>query len=183
MAIDLYDASVPVFRHYLDRAEGLVGKASADPNVLAERLVPDMFTAAEQFATAAGFALRIAYPLAGRETPEFEDVGMEIEGLTKRIAFARDGLDAQVPGAVSGAARCGCAGPPVGGDGGFGLAIPFENYADMAPLEESFAEFMGKHMKKKKLDAMFGDFRNGIESTHYTIYKHEKDMSMSMQKE
>ena len=73
---------------------------------------------------------------------------------------------------------------PVGGTGGqFGLAIPFENYADMAPLEESFSEFMGKHMKKKKLDAMFDDFGNGIEGTEYTLYEHLKDMSMEMKKE
>jgi len=45
----LYVASVPVFRHYLERARGLVAKTGDDGDLLAARLAPDMFTAAEQF--------------------------------------------------------------------------------------------------------------------------------------
>ncbi|PTX57055.1 hypothetical protein C8N43_1720 [Litoreibacter ponti] len=90
--MNLYDAIIPVLGHYLDRTDALVGKVVHRPEVLDARLAPDMFTAAEQFATATGFALRIAYPLAGRDVPEFEDVGMDVEGLRARIAFARAAL-------------------------------------------------------------------------------------------
>ena len=56
-----------------------------------------MFTAAQQVATAAGFALRVAYPLAGRAVPGIEDHGMDRIGLGRRIAAARQGLVALAP--------------------------------------------------------------------------------------
>lgn len=87
-----YTASVPVFGHYLDRAEALVKKAGHEPELLQARLAPDMFTAGEQFATAAGFALRISCPLAGQPVPEFPDIGMNRDGLIGRIGFAKDAL-------------------------------------------------------------------------------------------
>lgn len=81
----LYSASVPVFLHYLEQARGLVRKVRHQPDVLTRRLVPDMFSGAEQFATAAGFATRISYPLAGREVPGFAERGMGYEDLIARI--------------------------------------------------------------------------------------------------
>ena len=60
----LFNASVPVFLHYLDQARGLVGHMERQPELCAARLAPDMLTCAEQIATAAGFTLRTAYPLA-----------------------------------------------------------------------------------------------------------------------
>ncbi len=92
MAADLYTASVPVFDHYLDRADALVKKTGRSPEVLEARLAPDMFTAAEQFATAAGFALRIACPLAGKDIPDFPEAGLDRDGLITRIAFSKSGL-------------------------------------------------------------------------------------------
>ena len=53
----LYAASVPVFDRYLGQADGLVRRVRNTPKLLEARLQPDMFSAAEQFATAAGFAL------------------------------------------------------------------------------------------------------------------------------
>ncbi len=88
----LYDASVPVFLHYLDRADALVRKSRHQPELLEARLVPDMFTAAEQFVTAAGFTLRVAYPLAGKAEPDFPDLGRDHDGLVARIRFAREKL-------------------------------------------------------------------------------------------
>jgi uncharacterized protein len=76
----LYAASVPVFRHYLERMSGMV--ALADEAALAHRLA-DTFPARQQFATAAGFTLRIACPLAGRELPSLP------EALGPRLAVAR----------------------------------------------------------------------------------------------
>ena len=97
----LYTASVPVLRHYLSQAKGLVRRAT--PEMLGARLAPDMFTGAEQFATAAGFALRIACPLAGRAVPEFPHLGMDGEGLRARIAFADDQLASLEPTDFAGA--------------------------------------------------------------------------------
>lgn len=93
MTPPLYRASVPVFQHYLDCAQNLVEIAGNTPGCLTARLVPDMFTCAEQFATAAGFALRGTYPLAGRPVPDFPDLGLDLHGVKARIAFARGQLD------------------------------------------------------------------------------------------
>lgn len=95
MTRDLYSASVPVCLHYLDRADALLARTGGD--VLSARLAPDMFSAAEQFATAAGFALRATYPLVGREVPDFPDLGLNREGLTARVQFAREHLNALSP--------------------------------------------------------------------------------------
>ncbi|MFZ0099538.1 MAG: DUF1993 family protein, partial [Gemmobacter sp.] len=48
----------------------------------------------QQVATAAGFALRVAYPLAGREVPPSADLGLDRIGLGRRIAAARTSLAA-----------------------------------------------------------------------------------------
>lgn len=61
----LYVASVPVFRHYLDRVARMADAAGA----ALDHRIADSFPARRHFATAAGFALRVACPLAGREVP------------------------------------------------------------------------------------------------------------------
>jgi hypothetical protein len=94
MSADLYSASVPVFSHYLGQLAKLVERTAGREQVLAARLAPDMFTAAQQVATAAGFALRVAYPLAGREVPPSADLGLDRIGLGRRIAAARTSLAA-----------------------------------------------------------------------------------------
>ena len=63
----LYAASVPVFRHYLARIAALGEKAG--PAALDQRIA-DAFPARQQFATATGFALRVAFPLAGHAVPD-----------------------------------------------------------------------------------------------------------------
>ncbi len=81
----LYTASVPVFRHYLARVQGMVELGG--PEALRARLA-DAFPAGQQFATAAGFALRIACPLAGREMPAMP------QALAPRLAVVRATLGA-----------------------------------------------------------------------------------------
>lgn len=93
MTPPLYTASVPVFRHYLTRAQHLLDIAGGTPGCLTARLAPDMFTCAEQFATAAGFALRGTYPLAGLPVPDFPDLGLDLHGVKSRVAFAQVQLD------------------------------------------------------------------------------------------
>lgn len=90
----MYQASVPVFRHYLSRVSDIV--AVAGPDALDARIA-DSFPARQQFATAAGFALRIACPLAGREVPDLP------QGLGPRLAVARAMLGAMTPAEFEGA--------------------------------------------------------------------------------
>lgn len=90
----MYQASVPVFRHYLSRVSDIV--AVAGPDALDARIA-DSFPARQQFATAAGFALRIACPLAGREVPDLP------QGLGPRLAVARAMLGAMTPTEFEGA--------------------------------------------------------------------------------
>jgi hypothetical protein len=90
----MYQASVPVFRHYLSRISDMV--AVAGPDALDARIA-DSFPARQQFATAAGFALRVTCPLAGREVPDLP------EGLGPRLAVARAMLGAMAPAEFEGA--------------------------------------------------------------------------------
>jgi hypothetical protein len=90
----MYQASVPVFRHYLSRISDIV--AVAGPDALDARIA-DSFPARQQFATAAGFALRIACPLAGREAPDLP------QALGPRLAVARAMLGAMTPAEFVGA--------------------------------------------------------------------------------
>ncbi|WP_431298703.1 DUF1993 family protein [Tabrizicola sp. BL-A-41-H6] len=76
----MYDASVPVFRHYLTRMSGMVERAGREAM---EARIADSFPANQQFATAAGFAMRVTCPLAGREVPDLP------EALGPRLAVAR----------------------------------------------------------------------------------------------
>ncbi len=99
----LYEASVPVFLHYLARVDGLLNAVEGRPELLEARLAPDMFTGGQQFASAAGFSLRGSYPLAGREVPEFPDAPMDLAGLRLRLDLARERLAALEPAEFAGA--------------------------------------------------------------------------------
>ena len=78
--MSLYAASVPVFRHYLGQASRMIELAG--PEALRAQ-VADAFPAGQQFATAAGFAMRVACPLAGRDVPDLP------AALAPRLAVAR----------------------------------------------------------------------------------------------
>ncbi len=90
----MYLATVPVFRHYLARISGMV--EAAGPEALTAQIA-DAFPATQQFATAAGFSLRIACPLAGREVPSLP------QALGPRLAVARAMLGAMAPADFDGA--------------------------------------------------------------------------------
>lgn len=81
----LYTASVPVFRHYLSQVARIVERAG---EVGLRAQIGDAFPVGQQFATAADFAMRVAYPLAGHEVP---DLPM---ALAPRMAVARAHLGA-----------------------------------------------------------------------------------------
>ena len=90
----MYQASVPVFRHYLSRISDMV--AVAGPDAL-DAAIADAFSVRQQFAIAAGFTLRVACPLAGREVPDLP------ENLGPRLAVARATLGAMKPEEFEGA--------------------------------------------------------------------------------
>lgn len=112
----MYQASVPVFRHYLSRVSDIV--AVAGPDALDARIA-DSFPARQQFATAAGFSLRIACPLAGREVPDLP------QGLGPRLAVARALLGSMTPADFVGAE-----------------ARIIRHRAGFADLEQTGAEFL-----------------------------------------
>lgn len=90
----LFAASVPIFRHYLGRVEAMVEAAG---EAVLDARIADAFPARQQFATAAGFALRVACPLAGREVPGLP------AALAPRLAVARAVLGAMRPEEFAGA--------------------------------------------------------------------------------
>lgn len=90
----LYSASVPVFRHYLERVSLIVERAG---QAAMGARIADAFPAGQQFGTAAGFALRVACPLAGREVPDLP------AALGPRLAVARAVLGAMKPAEFEGA--------------------------------------------------------------------------------
>jgi uncharacterized protein len=112
----MYQATVPVFRHYLSRVSDIV--AVAGPDALDARIA-DSFPARQQFATAAGFALRVACPLAGREVPDLP------QGLGPRLAVARALLGSMTPADFEGAE-----------------ARIIRHRAGFADLEQTGAEFL-----------------------------------------
>lgn len=89
-----YAASVPVFRHYLVQVAGMIEQAG---EAALEARISDAWPAGRQFGAAAGFALRIACPLAGREVPNLP------AALAPRMAVARARLGALVASDFEGA--------------------------------------------------------------------------------
>jgi uncharacterized protein len=87
----LFEACVPVLVRYLGSLDRILlavqalGSDQAD-RVLRSRLVPNMLTCSQQIETAAYFALRTAYRLAGRPVPAFLASNPTPSGLRNTIA-------------------------------------------------------------------------------------------------
>ncbi|MDQ2064802.1 DUF1993 family protein [Xinfangfangia sp. CPCC 101601] len=90
----MYQASVPVFRHYLSRISDIV--ALAGPDAL-DAQIADTFPARSQFAIAAGFSMRVCCLLAGRDAVDLP------ENLGPRLAVARATLGSMRPAEFEGA--------------------------------------------------------------------------------
>ena len=98
----LYIASVPVFRRYLGRLALLVGAAeqhasrtaTAEADLMAARLAPDMLPFDKQVEIAANFALRACFPLTGRPVPPFGDFPASFAGLRARIVHVTGLIEA-----------------------------------------------------------------------------------------
>jgi uncharacterized protein len=103
----LWRATVPVFLGVLDRIEAALLRAEAALGeglgaALAQRPAAGMLSVDRQVATAVGFTLRIACPLAGERSPELRGP-LDGPGLRGRIAEARGLLEGLDPAAFAGA--------------------------------------------------------------------------------
>ena len=109
--LDLHEAAVPVFLRYLDRLRGLVDAAAAhaqahglaDRTLLDARLAPDMLPFESQVRTAANFALRASFPLAGLEIPPPVECPTSFDGLRALIDHVVEQLGTLSPAQFQGA--------------------------------------------------------------------------------
>ena len=93
MSLSMYQASVPVFVHFLSALSGVLDKAQAhaanrklDPAVvLGTRLFPDMFPLSQQVTSATDHALRVACGLSGVAQPTLPDAGTSFEQAKARV--------------------------------------------------------------------------------------------------
>lgn len=96
----MYDASVPIFIHFLTglgsilhKAEAFVQSKKVDPEALLKaRLYPDMFTFTRQVQLACDFAKGAGARLAGETVPSFPDEEKTFEELHARIRKTTDFL-------------------------------------------------------------------------------------------
>lgn len=104
----LFDACVPVLLRYLDSLDRILVAVDAlapaqAARVMEARLAPDMLPFARQVETAAHFALRTAYPLAGRAVPPFVASEPTVAALRARVRANHTLLGALAPHDFAGA--------------------------------------------------------------------------------
>jgi hypothetical protein len=58
-----------------------------------------------------------------------------------------------------------------------GVAIPFDNFADMAPGEQQFSAFLVEHMGEERATALMERLSSSISGSSYTIWVHRSDLS------
>ncbi|MGR6777365.1 DUF1993 family protein [Sphaerotilus sulfidivorans] len=97
-----FDACVPVLLRYLESLERIVAAVEALPPArhvpaLLTRLAPDMLSMHGQVQTAAYFALRTAYPLAGLAVPPYMPVEPDTTALRENIRHTRRLVEALSP--------------------------------------------------------------------------------------
>lgn len=66
----------------------------------------------------------------------------------------------------------------VGGHGAVELVTPFASYADMAPPEENFYQFLVRNHGEEKARQLLDDWSDNFHASKYTVYRHIPDMSM-----
>jgi hypothetical protein len=153
----IYRATVPVLGAVLARMAAELGRAEAQlgatalAEALAHRPAPEMMTTARQIATAVQFTLRIAFPLAGRRTPELRD-GFDAAGLRSRIEAARAALAGLAPAEFEGADR-----RLVRFQAGFAeLELPGEDYLHAFGLPNLYFHQAMAHVALKQAGATLG---------------------------
>ena len=104
---------VPACQHQLRQLQGLIDRASAhvtarggsESVVLDARLAPDAFDWHLQVLVTANFALRTAYPLAGRDVPQHVTALRSLAALHDAVSQASAHLSALPPQAMADAAQ------------------------------------------------------------------------------
>lgn len=82
---DLFQATVPVFKHYIQRIEAIVSKLDdGQTPKLGSALSPDTFCAGQHIKTAQGYVLRTVFPLMDQAIPDLNPDGDNAECLLKR---------------------------------------------------------------------------------------------------
>ena len=66
----------------------------------------------------------------------------------------------------------------VGGSPKISIVTSYENYAAMAPPEQSFFEFASEKMGAEEAGKLFSDFSSGFSSSDYTVWQHEPELSI-----
>lgn len=67
----------------------------------------------------------------------------------------------------------------IGGKPMLMVVSPYADYADMAPPEQSFFEFVAEHMgSAEKAEKMFDKFGSGMAASTYTVWTQREDLSM-----
>jgi len=67
----------------------------------------------------------------------------------------------------------------IGGKQTQGIVVPYKNYADMAPGEESFYEFLVKQLgSEEAASGLLKTFSGATWGSEYTVWEHRPDLSM-----
>lgn len=122
-AMNLYDATIPVFTKMLHNVEGWLDKACAlaaqkkfEPEVLlTTRLAPDMFSFCRQLQSACDGAKFAAAKLTGKEPPAHPDTEKTVAELRTRLATVRGYLESFKPEDFAGAEERACSHTWMGG--------------------------------------------------------------------
>ena len=84
----LYSASVQVFVRYLRQLRAIVSRIGGRERLLHARLAPDMMPAATQMHVCANYALRVAFPLAGKPVPSAPNAPTDAYRLPRLSDFS-----------------------------------------------------------------------------------------------
>jgi len=102
----LFQATVPVFRHYMHRIEVLLQKLPIDSQqLLDQKLAPDAFSAAEHLETAIGFSLRTVLPMVSSEYVDYESQTLDRQRLEQLTKETISTLEALTPADFTDASR------------------------------------------------------------------------------
>ena len=71
----------------------------------------------------------------------------------------------------------------IGGTSQEALVAPYKNFADMAPPEQTFREFVVETVGQEKADALNAKFSGALADEDYTVWRLVPELSMTEEKE
>lgn len=66
----------------------------------------------------------------------------------------------------------------IGGPNQLHLASPYSNYAEMAPPEQNYFQFVAEHLGMEEAVRLFNEFGNSFWGSSYKLYMRRADLSM-----